>query len=35
MPMYNFIEYSENYSDNSGSLWYFKTDEQNMTNEIF
>ena len=35
MPMYNFIEYSENYSDNSGSLWYFKRDEQNMTNEIF
>ena len=24
MPMYNLIEYSENYSDTSGSLWGFK-----------
>ena len=24
MPMYNLIEYSDNYSDNSGSLWDFK-----------
>ena len=24
MPMYNLIEYSDNYSDNSGSLWNFK-----------
>ena len=28
MPMYNFIEYSDNYSDTSGSLWQFKRDEQ-------
>ena len=27
MPMYNLIEYSENYSDTSGSLWQFKRDE--------
>ena len=27
MPMYNLIEYSENYSDTSGSLWNFKRDE--------
>ena len=24
MPMYNLIEYSDNYSDTSGSLWNFK-----------
>ena len=27
MPMYNLIEYSDNYSDNSESLWNFKRDE--------
>ena len=27
MPMYNLIEYSDNYSDNSGSSWGFKRDE--------
>ena len=27
MPMYNLIEYSENYSDTSASLWDFKRDE--------
>ena len=27
MPMRNFIEYSDNYSDTSGSLWQFKRDE--------
>ena len=27
MPMYNLIEYSDNYSDRSGSLWQFKRDE--------
>ena len=30
MPMYNLIEYSDNYSDTSGSLWQFKRDKQNM-----
>ena len=27
MPMYNLIEYSDNYSDTSGSLWQFKRDK--------
>ena len=27
MTMYNLIEYSDNYSDTSGSLWQFKRDE--------
>ena len=27
IPMYNLIEYSDNYSDTSGSLWQFKRDE--------
>ena len=27
MPMYNLIEYSDNYSYTSGSLWQFKRDE--------
>ena len=27
MPMYNLIEYSDNYSDRSGSLWQFKRDK--------
>ena len=27
MPMCNLIEYSDNYSDTSGSLWQFKRDE--------
>ena len=25
--MYNLVEFSDNYSDTSGSLWYFKRDE--------
>ena len=29
MSMYNLIEYSDNYSDTSGSLWGFKRDEIN------
>ena len=36
MPMYNLIEYSDNFSDTSGSLWQFKRDEitnnANVTN---
>ena len=27
MSVYNLIEYSDNYSDTSGSLWQFKRDE--------
>ena len=38
MPMYNLIEYSDNYSDTSGSLWQFKRDKIigniNLTNNI-
>ena len=30
--MYNLVEYSDNYSDTSGSLWQFKRDEQNIKN---
>ena len=37
MPMHNLIEYSDNYSDTSGSLWNFKRDEivniKNVTND--
>ena len=37
MPMYNLIEYSDNYSDTSGGLWNFKRDEidnnANVTND--
>ena len=32
MPMYNLLEYSDNYADSSRRLWQFKTDEQNLTN---
>ena len=36
-PMYNLIEYSDNYSDSSGSLWGLKRDEiannANVTND--
>ena len=31
MPMYNLIEYSDNYCDTSGSLSNFKRDEINNT----
>ena len=33
MPMYNLIEYSDNYSDSSGSLWQFKRDESPMNDD--
>ena len=33
MPMYNLIEYSDDYADTSGSLWEFKRrEEQDMDN---
>ena len=31
--MYNLIEYSDNYSDTSGSLWHFKRDEVPVNND--
>ena len=33
MPMYNLNEYSDNYSDTSGSLWQFKRDESSVNND--
>ena len=39
MPMYNLIEYSDNYSDTPGRLWQFKRDEIigniNLTNNNY
>ena len=32
MPMYNLINYSDNYSDSSVSLWHFKRDESPLNN---
>ena len=32
MPMYNLIEYSDNYADSSGSLYQFKRDESSINN---
>ena len=32
MPIYNLIEYSDNYSDTSRSLWRFKRDEVSLNN---
>ena len=32
MPIYNSIEYSDNYSDISGSLWQLKRDQSPVTN---
>ena len=29
MPMYNLVEYSDNYSKTSGSLWQYCRDEAN------
>ena len=29
MPMYNLIEYSSNYSNTTGSLWFYSEDEAN------
>ena len=34
MPMYNSIEYSDNYSDTSGSLWDFTKDEIDNNAEV-
>ena len=34
MPMYNFLEYSSNYSDTTGSLWFYFKDEANNYNNI-
>ena len=31
MRMYNLFEYSDNYSDKSGSLWQFNRDNDDLT----
>ena len=33
MPMYNLIEYSDNYNDSSGSLYQFKREKSPMNND--
>ena len=33
MPMYNLIEYSDNYSDSTASLYQFERDESPMNND--
>ena len=35
MPMYNLIEYSDNYSDTSGTLWQFERDEIINNADVF
>ena len=35
MPMYNLIEYSENYSKATGSLWSYYSDEPNPPDENY
>ena len=32
MPMYNLIEQSSNYSETTGSLWFYSKDEPNNFN---
>ena len=32
MPMYNLIEYGSNYSEATGSLWFYSKDEANDFN---
>ena len=34
MPMYNLIEYSDNYSDTLGSFWAFKWDEVTNNTDV-
>ena len=35
MPMYSLIEYSSNYSETTGSLWfYFKNEPTNFSNDM-
>ena len=34
MPMYNLIEYSNNYSKISGNLWQYYGDESNLTDAV-
>ena len=34
MPMYNLLEYSDNYSMTSGCLWNYYRDEINVTENV-
>ena len=34
MPMYNLIEYSDNYQDSSGTLYQYKRDEPPEDNAV-
>ena len=34
MPMYNLIEYSDNYSKISGNLWQYYGDEPNLNDAV-
>ena len=34
MPMYNLIEYSDNYQDSSATLYQYKRDEPPETNAV-
>ena len=34
MPMYNLIQYSDNYSKTSGSLWQYHRDEEALVNGV-
>ena len=34
MPMYNLIEYSDNYPDTLGSIWGFKRDEITSNEDV-
>ena len=33
MPMYNLIEYSSNYSETTGSWWFYSKDKTNNLND--
>ena len=32
MPMYNLVEYSSNYSETTGSLWFYSKNEATVFN---
>ena len=34
MPMYNLIEYSSNYSETTGSLWFYSKEETNFNGDL-
>ena len=34
MPIYNLIEYSSNYSETTGSLWFYSKEETNFNGDL-